>query len=84
MPDGSAPSGVRQIERKLGPDWPGKGPPPPGFYDRRSAYAALEALLTGAASASTRPRCLGLISRIPCSLRWSASRGSDQRVSATP
>lgn len=48
VPDGSAPSGVRQIERKLGPDWPAKGPPPPGFYDRRSAHAALEALLTDA------------------------------------
>jgi hypothetical protein len=39
---------VRQVEKMLGPEWPGKGPTPPGFYDRRSAQAALEAILTDA------------------------------------
>jgi integrase len=32
----------------LGPEWPDKGAPPPGYYDRRSAQAALEAILTDA------------------------------------
>src|SRR3954452_23004429 len=36
------------------------------------------------ASASTRPRCAGLTWTMPCSARWSARRGSDQRVNATP
>ena len=32
----------------LGPEWPGKGSPPPGYFDRRSAQKALEAILTDA------------------------------------
>ena len=47
-PDPTAPGGRRQVEKKLGPEWPDEGPPPPGCFDRRSAQAALEALLTDA------------------------------------
>src|ERR1700712_1207448 len=47
-PDATSPSGRRQVEKKLGPEWPDEGPPPPGYYDRRSAQAALEAILTDA------------------------------------
>jgi integrase len=39
---------VRQVEKMLGPEWADTGPPPPGYYDRRSAQAALEAILTDA------------------------------------
>src|SRR5215217_7501953 len=48
MPDPTRPGRVRQVENMLGPEWPGTGPPPPGYYDRRSAQAALEAILTDA------------------------------------
>src|SRR3954447_13154856 len=47
-PDATSRSGRRQVEKKLGPEWPDEGPPPPGYYDRRSAQAALEAILTDA------------------------------------
>src|SRR3954464_5012765 len=47
-PDATSPSGRRQVEKKLGPEWPDEGPPPPGYYDRRSAQAALDAILTDA------------------------------------
>src|SRR3954451_1370592 len=47
-PDPSAPGGVRQIQKLLGPEWPDAGPPPPGYYDRRKAHAELEAILTDA------------------------------------
>jgi integrase len=46
MPDPTRPRRVRQVEKMLGPEWPGKGPPPPGYFDRRSAQEALEAILT--------------------------------------
>jgi integrase len=48
MPDPTRPGRVRQVEKMLGPEWPGKGPPPPGYFDRRSAQEALEAILTDA------------------------------------
>src|SRR4051794_16162243 len=51
MPDPTRPGRVRQVRKLLGPEWPDKGPPPPGYYDRRSAHsaqAALEAILTDA------------------------------------
>jgi hypothetical protein len=48
MPDPTRPGRVRQVEKMLGPEWPDTGPPPPGYYDRRSARAALEAILTDA------------------------------------
>src|SRR3954452_10017557 len=47
-PDPTAPSGVRQVEKLLGPEWPDDGPPPPGYYNRRKAHATLEAILTDA------------------------------------
>ena len=48
VPDPTRPGRVRQVEKMLGQEWPDKGPTPPGFYDRRSAQAALEAILTDA------------------------------------
>src|SRR3954447_23568390 len=47
-PDPTAPHGVRQVHKMLGTEWPEGGPPPPGYYDRRSAQAELEAILTDA------------------------------------
>lgn len=47
-PDPTAPSGRRQVEKALGPEWPHDGPPPPGYLDRRTAQAALDAILTDA------------------------------------
>src|SRR3954469_19074693 len=47
-PDPTSPSGVRQVEKLLGPEWPDDGAPPPGYYNRRKARAALEAILTDA------------------------------------
>src|SRR3954469_16788199 len=47
-PDPTAPGGVRQVNKLLGPEWPDGGPPPPGYFDRRTAQAALEAILTDA------------------------------------
>src|SRR3954471_14019603 len=48
MPDPTGPGRVRQVETMLGPEWPAKGPPPPGYFDRRSAQEALDAILTDA------------------------------------
>src|SRR3954454_18396019 len=47
-PDPSAPGGVRQVQKLLGPESPETGPPPPRYYDRRKAHAELEAILTDA------------------------------------
>ena len=47
-PDPTAPGCVRQVNKLLGPEWPEGGPPPPGYFDRRTAQAALEAILTDA------------------------------------
>ncbi len=47
-PDATALGGVRQVNKLLGPEWPDGGPPPPGYFDRRTAQAALEAILTDA------------------------------------
>jgi hypothetical protein len=47
-PDPTSPSGRRQIDTALGPEWPHEGPPPPGYFDRRAAQAALDAILTDA------------------------------------
>src|SRR4051812_6116771 len=47
-PDATARGGVRQVNKLLGPEWPDGGPPPPGYFDRRTAQAALEAILTDA------------------------------------
>ena len=48
VPDPTRPGRVRQVRKMLGPEWPAKGPTPPGYYDRRSAQAALEGILTDA------------------------------------
>src|SRR3954447_542546 len=48
VPDTTAPRGVRQVEKLLGPEWPDEGAPPPGYYNRRKAQATLEAILTDA------------------------------------
>ena len=53
-PDATSPSGRRQVEKKLGPEWPDEGPPPPGYYDRRSAQAALDAIPPTHAAATSR------------------------------
>jgi len=42
LPDG------RQVQRALGPEWNGKGRPPDGYYTKRTAEAALQAILTDA------------------------------------
>ena len=42
LPDG------RQVHRKLGPVWTGKGRPPHGWFTRKTAQAALQAILTDA------------------------------------
>src|SRR3954463_1120512 len=47
-PDPTSPSGRRQVDKALGPEGPPEGPPPPGYYDRRAAQAALDAILTDA------------------------------------
>jgi integrase len=38
----------RQYHRLLGPEWEGAGPPPPGFFNKRLANEALQAILTDA------------------------------------
>jgi hypothetical protein len=38
----------RQIEKRLGPQWTDPGEPPPGSYTRKTAEAALAAILTDA------------------------------------
>ena len=38
----------RQVQRRLGPEWTGKGRPPAGFFTRRTARDALQAILTDA------------------------------------
>jgi integrase len=45
-PDPNARDAQRQVQRRLGPEWPEAGPPPPGFFDEHTARAALEAILT--------------------------------------
>jgi integrase len=42
LPDG------RQVQACLGPAWPGRGRPPAGYYTRRTAEEALQAILTDA------------------------------------
>lgn len=40
--------GERQFQKRLGPAWEEKGRPPAGYYTRKTAEAALQALLTDA------------------------------------
>jgi hypothetical protein len=39
--------GPKQIQKRLGPAWLDTGQPPPGYYTRKTAEAALAAILTG-------------------------------------
>ena len=65
-PDPTSPSGRRQVDKALGPEWPHEGPPPPGYYDRRSAQAALDAILTDARSRPRRGHAHRRHVRSPC------------------
>lgn len=40
--------GGRQVQKKLGPAWTKRSNPPPGFLNRKSARASLDAILTDA------------------------------------
>jgi integrase len=40
--------GGKQAQKRLGPAWLLGGPPPEGFFTKKSAQAALEAILTDA------------------------------------
>jgi integrase len=40
--------GGRQVQKRLGPAWPDTGPPGDGYFTRKSAEAALQAILTDA------------------------------------
>jgi integrase len=42
LPDG------RQVQKRLGPEWTGKGRAPHGYFTKRTAEAALQAILTDA------------------------------------
>lgn len=46
--DPSSPSGVRQIQKMLGPAWTKRSHPPAGFLNRKAARATLDAILTDA------------------------------------
>jgi integrase len=41
------PSGT-QVQKRLGPEWPDTGPPAAGYFTKRTAQAALQAILTDA------------------------------------
>lgn len=49
-----------QHEKRLGPAWTGKGPPPPGFLRERDAQALLEAILVDARRGQLRQEHTGL------------------------
>lgn len=49
-----------QHEKRLGPDWTGKGPPPPGFLRRREAEARLAEILVDARRGMLRQERTGL------------------------
>lgn len=40
LPDG------RQVQKRLGPEWSEKGRPPAGYFTRKTAQVALQAILT--------------------------------------
>src|SRR3954451_22135923 len=64
-PDPTSPSGRRQVDKPLGPEWPHEGPPPPGYFDRRAAQAALDAILTDARRGHVEVMRTGDV-RAPC------------------
>ena len=41
-------AGGKQVQRRLGPAWPDSGPPPSGYYTKKTAQEALHAILTDA------------------------------------
>jgi integrase len=49
-----------QHEKRLGPAWTGKGPPPPGFLREREAQALLDALIVDARRGQLRQRRTGV------------------------
>ena len=48
LPDG------RQVQKRIGPAWTGRGRPPEGFFTQRTAEVALEAKLTDARRGNAR------------------------------
>jgi integrase len=53
LPDG------RQIQKRLGPAWTGKGRPPTGHFSRKMAEAELEAILTDVRRGTRHPAATG-------------------------
>lgn len=49
-----------QHEKRLGPAWTDKGPPPPGFFREREAKAALEEILVEARRGKVQQRRTGI------------------------
>ena len=49
-----------QHEKRLGPAWAGKGPPPPGFLRQREAQALLDELLVDARRGQLRQQRTGV------------------------
>lgn len=77
-----------QHEKRLGPAWSGKGPPPPGFLRQRDAQALLDALLVDARRGQLRHERTGLaladvaedwFERGRFERDWSASTQADYR-----
>lgn len=55
-----------QFERKLGPAWTEKGPPPAGFLREKEAQAALEAILTDARRGAVEQARTGMTMNALC------------------
>jgi integrase len=77
-----------QHEKRLGPAWTGKGPPPPGFLRQREAHALLDALLVDARRGQLRQERTGVVfadiaeewfERGCFERDWSASTQTDYR-----
>jgi hypothetical protein len=51
--------GPKQIQKRLGPAWLDKGEPPSGYHTRKTAEAALAALLTDARRGVALPHSTG-------------------------
>ena len=77
-----------QHEKRLGPAWTGKGPPPSGFLREREAQAALDALLVDARRGQLRQAHTGVVfadiaekwfERGRFERDWSASTQADYR-----
>lgn len=77
-----------QHEQRLGRNWTGRGPPPPGFLRRREAEALLEEILVDARRGQLRQQSTGLrfadvaedwYAKGPMKRDWSASTQVDYR-----